>query len=117
MLTGRRAFFSAGEFVYIPCTNGRSAQLVGLEYCVWNGPSWLQSIHAVSLYSEYAQNSKVEYLFRDALHIPDADCGTYIAEFVIERDVKGSTLDHVRELYKAIMQDVEDNSYWKYLLR
>ncbi|KAE8379843.1 hypothetical protein BDV26DRAFT_291000 [Aspergillus bertholletiae] len=96
--------------VYIPDI-GDGAELVHLDQCVWNGPSWLRTMHALALHEEYANDSKIRGLFLDTLNVQNADWGTYMTELIHLQDVGVSSSLETQRIYQAIMEDAEDDDW------
>lgn len=116
-LTPHRAFFDffkRREVVFIPSTDG-IAKLVRMDNCVWDGPSWLQASHALSLYNDYTKSSVVKYLFQDVLDVGKADRRLYLGELLYMVQVEMSNFDHLCKIYRAIMQNTEDDEEWENL--
>ncbi|KAE8331573.1 hypothetical protein BDV39DRAFT_218811 [Aspergillus sergii] len=95
------------EVVYIP-NSGDGAKLVCVDQCVWNGPSWLQTMYALASHEEYVSDSKIRGLFLGTLYVQSADWETYMTELLHLQDVGVSLMEETRRIYQAIMEDAED---------
>ncbi|GIJ91895.1 hypothetical protein Asppvi_010870 [Aspergillus pseudoviridinutans] len=107
-------FFDDERTVYIP-NSGDGAKLVCLDQCVWHGPLWLRTAHALAFHEEYASDSKIRRLFLDTLDVKDADWGTYMTELLHLQDVGVGLLEETQRIYQAIVEDIEDGEDWNSL--
>ncbi|RHZ58397.1 uncharacterized protein CDV56_107365 [Aspergillus thermomutatus] len=107
-------FFDDEKTVYIP-NSGDGAKLVCLDQCVWHGPSWLRTVYALAYHEEYASDSKIRGLFLGTLDVQEADWGTYMTELMHLQDVGVSLIEETRRIYRAIMEDIEDEEDWNSL--
>ncbi|GES66760.1 hypothetical protein ATEIFO6365_0002063400 [Aspergillus terreus] len=106
--------FEAEKAVYIPNT-GDGAKLVSLSECVWSGPSWLRTVHALASHEEYTSDSKIRGFFLDTLVVENADWGTYLTELKHLQVVGVDAIEKTQTIYQAIMEDAENEDDWKSL--
>jgi hypothetical protein len=106
--------FEAEKVVYIPNT-GDGAKLVSLSECVWSGPSWLRTVHALASHEEYTSDSKIRGFFLDTLGVENADWGTYLTELKHLQVVGVDAIEKTQRIYQAIMEDAENEDDWKSL--
>ncbi|KAL5365351.1 hypothetical protein BJX96DRAFT_158998 [Aspergillus floccosus] len=102
------------EAVYIPNT-GDGAKLVHLSECIWSGPSWLRTVHALASHEEYRSDLEVRRLFSDRFGVENADWRTYLVELRHLQEVGVRSIEETRRIYQAIMEDAENVNNWKSL--
>lgn len=109
-----RQYFEDEKAVYIPNT-GDGAKLVSLGECVWSGPSWLRTVHALASHEEYTSDSKIRESFSDKLGVENPDWGTYLTELIHLQVVGVDAIEKTQRIYQAIMEDAENEDDWKSL--
>lgn len=98
------------------CIPARTVQITTLSNCVWNGLSCLHVRDCLSQYTEYTGNTRVSYLFREILHLQDADHWTYIDELIYlqKKSLAGqSSFDNLRATYAELLVTAKEEEDWK----
>ncbi|KAI9035475.1 uncharacterized protein KD926_003471 [Aspergillus affinis] len=96
-----RTFFQETNVIYIPDEN-KSAKLVPLKSCVWDGPEWLQSSHRLRHIKEYFENRSIQFMLRTTLGIQDATLHTYIRELQHQQDLGLGWISQIERTYEHL---------------
>jgi hypothetical protein len=76
-------------------------------------------VDCLSQYPEYAENSRVSYLFREILSLGDADWKTYLDELIcLQEDTSGDDLsfDNLHAIYAELLLVTQDENNWGTIL-
>ncbi|KAL2827786.1 hypothetical protein BDW59DRAFT_160094 [Aspergillus cavernicola] len=104
--------FNEHANVWIPATGQESARLLCLEDCVWDGHPCLTK--SLAQYPQYTNDLHVAHLFKNVLHVADADLETYLLELQSRKDASltnpsNVSMDDLRAIYGMIAESINSS--------